>query len=784
MCVINSFTIGGIPLLTKKGTKAVDTVNPDNLFAYTVTEFSLTEELLQPNEFSFTLRRVAIQKTDKTKSYSVVNSILGKEVDCQVTTSQKKDAQTQFSSSLHFTGKISKVTLKGLNITCVAMSDDADLQEATKCRCFTEKKLYEIVKAVNRHISVQIHSCFDNLVFPYIVQYNESDYDFLVRLAKRFGAFFYYDLATKALVFGKLPTSQVTDVDSSNTAAISYEIEPGDPNYRYVMHEDNKSLDLFTRQMTDLKGNNPQKLYGMAAYNSSDINQDACVDTPYSVPLDPPDTLLDEYNKAMVGSCSAQMGICKFISYLFDIGVGNILKINDNGLMVVTSAHLTWDCNGSPQNEITAMLLPNDNVNDELIFAPYMDLNAYPKSSAQRAVVLNNIDPLKMGRVQVQYIWQINASQQEKDGFPWIRIAQPYGGNQKGCYILPEIGEEVMVGFEHENMEKPFVIGTLYHNSDQDADKQMPDEAWVETANPKANEENEVKAFRTKKGHTIEFHDVKDECGFIRIYNSTKNQKYYDVILSTDQIQVPKPQSDDKEDYKVKGPKTKNIAAGDDIEEADYVAKNLRLMVRSYGGDIVLDAGDGDIIMNAKNIRVHATGDATTLIDQKNIMKVKDGQFVDVGTNSLVAQGKQNIVVKAEETESYSKKVIMNLEQPFVMQGVGQENFQLSIDAKSLTTKTTEKTEITASQSALLKADMGLDLQGGNKAELKATNVTVNGDASATVTAADLTLNGKKSISERAAKVELTSPSSISVRSSKIDLTTPDGSLAGVWKLP
>ena len=126
----------------------------------------------------------------------------------------------------------------------------------------------------------------------------------------------------------------------------------------------------------------------------------------------------------------------------------------------------------------------------------------------------------------------------------------------------------------------------------------------------------------------------------------------------------------------------------------------------------------------------------------------------------------------------------MNLEQPFVMQGVGQQNFQLSIDAKSLTTKTTEKTEITASQSALLKADMGLDLQGGNKAELKATNVTVDGDASATVTAADLTLNGKKSISERAAKVELTSPSSISVRSSKIDLTTPDGSLAGVWKLP
>ena len=74
--------------------------------------------------------------------------------------------------------------------------------------------------------------------------------------------------------------------------------------------------------------------------------------------------------------------------------------------MLVSAVHLTWNCNGVPQNEVTAILLPRDDAKEDEILAPYMDFNAYPKSSAQRAVVFNNVDPMKMGRVQVLFVWQ------------------------------------------------------------------------------------------------------------------------------------------------------------------------------------------------------------------------------------------------------------------------------------------------------------------------------------------------------------------------------------------
>lgn len=46
---------------------------------------------------------------------------------------------------------------------------------------------------------------------------------------------------------------------------------------------------------------------------------------------------------------------------------------------------------------------------------------------------------------------------------PWLRIAVPYSGQGKGFYFIPEIGEEVMVGFEMNNAERPYIIGTFFN---------------------------------------------------------------------------------------------------------------------------------------------------------------------------------------------------------------------------------------------------------------------------------------------------------------------------------
>ena len=735
MCVISHFKVGNTVLVVDKATKAATPNSSvvDELMGYSVIECSLTEEFLKPHEFKFTLRRDLIKKSDKSKNFTIVENIIGKKVECTVETK----LGGRKNSKMTFHGSVVSTAMKGLDISCVALSEDADLQDSPKSRSFTDIKLENLVNSILPAGSkVSVHACFKNLKFPYIVQYNESDYDFLVRLAKRFGLFFYRNHGVNnpgEMVFGKLPKTKNIDVVTiadPNVAGVSYELNTSSPNFKLVSHYDAKSLDV-SSNVVDFDRGSTTNIFKMAA-NGSSVKADSgfFYDYPDALPINPaPDNvLMDNINKAMIGSLSSGLAICKFTCFVFTVGVGDVVTVKDGNKMVVTSAKLSWDCNGSPQNEVTAMMLPADSTTDENIFAPYFDFNAYPKSSAQRAEVFNNADPDKMGRVQVFFSWQKDLTDAEKGKLPWIRIAQPYGGSEKGkgFYLIPEKKEEVMVGFEHENMEKPFVIGTLFHDSDDAKKKQLPDGEWGEkTDDPKANEENEVKAFRTKNGHTIEFHDTKQGDGFIRIYgNNNSDKENYDIILSTDKIQKVNGQK--KEDYIVK---SADDAAKDDedIKEKDHKAFKLRVLVRSNGGDIMLDAGDGDIIMNARNIRIHASGDETSYVEGNNILKVNGAQRFDLNTNSLLVQEGQTIEVKGCNKEKYCDDVSIEASKEF------------ELKAKKLSTDTSDKTylkasgqfEIDATKETKVSSQSGLNLNCGSKVEMKGSSVTIEAQANA-----------------------------------------------------
>jgi type VI secretion system (T6SS) baseplate-like injector VgrG len=72
--------------------------------------------------------------------------------------------------------------------------------------------------------------------------------------------------------------------------------------------------------------------------------------------------------------------------------------------------------------------------------------------------VINLIDLMQLGRVQVQlpFIDDIDLS-------PWARIAVPMSGIVSGVAFLPQIGDEVLVAFEHGDVNVPYVIGSLWN---------------------------------------------------------------------------------------------------------------------------------------------------------------------------------------------------------------------------------------------------------------------------------------------------------------------------------
>ena len=71
--------------------------------------------------------------------------------------------------------------------------------------------------------------------------------------------------------------------------------------------------------------------------------------------------------------------------------------------------------------------------------------------------VINVLDPLMLGRVQVQmqFIDALDLS-------PWARIAVPMAGMLHGSYFIPNIGDTVLLAFEHGDVNAPYVLGSLW----------------------------------------------------------------------------------------------------------------------------------------------------------------------------------------------------------------------------------------------------------------------------------------------------------------------------------
>jgi phage baseplate assembly protein gpV len=72
--------------------------------------------------------------------------------------------------------------------------------------------------------------------------------------------------------------------------------------------------------------------------------------------------------------------------------------------------------------------------------------------------VINVVDPLFLGRVQVRLPFIDDA-----DLSPWARVAVPMAGTACGHYFIPNIGDEVLVAFEHGDTSVPYVIGSLWN---------------------------------------------------------------------------------------------------------------------------------------------------------------------------------------------------------------------------------------------------------------------------------------------------------------------------------
>jgi len=97
---------------------------------------------------------------------------------------------------------------------------------------------------------------------------------------------------------------------------------------------------------------------------------------------------------------------------------------------------------------------------DFLVDPPPVDEEQEPKRfyGVVTGTVIDPLDPMTLGRLQVQlhFIDDLDLS-------AWCRVAVPMAGQFSGFYCLPKLGDEVLVAFEHGDVNAPYIIGGLWN---------------------------------------------------------------------------------------------------------------------------------------------------------------------------------------------------------------------------------------------------------------------------------------------------------------------------------
>jgi phage baseplate assembly protein gpV len=105
--------------------------------------------------------------------------------------------------------------------------------------------------------------------------------------------------------------------------------------------------------------------------------------------------------------------------------------------------------------------------------------------------VIDVDDPMGMGRVLLNLPVHPGNSTTA-----WAPVAAPMAGDDRGCWLMPELGDVALVGFLHDDPEQPYVLGFLWNGQDR----------------PPSDHPRE-RMIRSLNGHTIRFIDEEPVAG-------------------------------------------------------------------------------------------------------------------------------------------------------------------------------------------------------------------------------------------------------------------------------
>ena len=420
-------------------------------------EFTVLQPL--PKEF-------VNQAIEKSQSY------IGQSIKIEI-----KPNNLSTESPLIFYGIITNTKLVRENgsagsIEISGFSPTIAMQNQPKNKSYSNKSLSDIIHEIanqfpQRELKPTIN-LRDNPALPFTVQYGESDFTFLSRLAQKKAEWFYYN--GENLIFGKPQSKTFTLEYGRSLERFDIEMNAKPLNFEYTGYDPSTGE---TQKGNTSEINYQTQGYSKQVYDSSKKLFPDQSNTLYSNPMQEGNSRTHLVDRVTVQLQSEASSLITATGKSDETGlrIGDVVSIHESAFTMTgnpqdgvqeqnfgsyTITNIVHICDESSyHNSFNA-------IPESSLCPPYGNVLAIPIATTQPATVIDNNDPKGLGRIQVQMAWQKNNS----ESTPWIRMTNPHAGGGKGMYFIPEIGEEVLVAFEADNAEKPYVLGAMYNGNE------------------------------------------------------------------------------------------------------------------------------------------------------------------------------------------------------------------------------------------------------------------------------------------------------------------------------
>src|SRR5580658_2990707 len=278
------------------------------------------------------------------------------------------------------------------------------------------------------------------------------------------------------------------------------------------------------------------------------------------------------------------------------------------------------------------------------------------------------------GRIKVQFHWDLLGTNDENSSC-WIRVSQTWAGKSWGAFVLPRIGQEVVVSFLEGDPDQPLVTGCVY-NGDFPVPYALPDYQTRTTLMSNSSKggggSNEL-CFEDKAGsEEVWFHAQKDLVAVI------ENSRTVTINSADDTLTV------------AKGNRAETISQGNDT-----------LTISQGNRAVTIGQGNDSLTISQGNRTV----------------------AISLGNETVTVGGTRGVTVGGNETLTSKADATWNVSGDFTLKVTGNVTIQAG---GSLTLKSGTTMSVQSGTSMSVQSGTSLGLQAG-------TQFTLQGSASGTV---------------------------------------------------